>query len=274
MRKCMKCLAFAGILLFVISTGAAAMNPAPETARVPIIMYHSLAGAGRSTSISGACFEADLQYLQAHGYQTVTLQALVDFVHHGIPLPERPVVLTFDDGYYNNYSVGLPLVRAYSMPIVVSIIGKDTEIWSGIPSKDLKDGHVTWAEIGEMAESSFVEIANHTWDLHKHEGGRKGAAMRAGEDVGQYRAVLLEDLGRLQSALLERAGVTPLGFVFPFGRLSSEATEILREMGFLVSVSCRDGVNVLTRGDPLCLFELRRFERTPERSVREILEKA
>ncbi|MCL2569563.1 MAG: hypothetical protein FWE12_09110, partial [Oscillospiraceae bacterium] len=57
-----------------------------------------------------------------------------------------------------------------------------------------------------------------------------------------------------------------------FGRLSPEATEILREMGFMLSISCRDGVNILTRGDSLCLFELRRFERTPKRSVREILE--
>jgi len=248
------------------------MSNVPERAEVPIIMYHSLAGMGKSTSISGEAFEADLRYLQDAGYQAVTLRNLADFVHHGVPLPERPVVLTFDDGYYNNYSIGFPLAVRYEMPIVISVIGKDTEIWSGIASKDFKDGHVTWAEIRDMAESGFVEIANHTWDLHKHAGGRKGAAMRPGEDVEQYRAVLWEDLGRLQEALVEQSGVRPVGFVFPFGRLSPEATEILREMVFLASLSCRDGVNVLTRGAPLCLFELKRFERTPERSVREILE--
>ena len=246
------------------------MAPVPETAEVPILMYHSLAGAGASTSISGAAFEVDLQYLRDNGYQAVTLQALADFVHHGVPLPEKPVVLSFDDGYYNNYSVGLPLALQYNMPIVISVIGKDTEIWSEIPSTNLKNGHVTWDQIREMAASGVVEIANHTWDLHKHADGRKGAAIRPGERFENYRAVLWEDLGKLQTELTERVGLTPVGFVFPFGRICPEATEILAEMGFLVSLSCRDGVNTLVRGDGACLFELRRFERTPWRSVEDI----
>jgi len=263
MRKITSYLILMGLLL--------GMAPAPETAEVPIIMYHSLAGAGASTSISGAAFEADVQYLRDNGYQAVTLQALVDFVHHGVPLPEKPVVLSFDDGYYNNYSIGLPLALEYSMPIVVSVIGKDTEIWSEIPSTNLKNGHVTWEQIREMAASGVVEIANHTWDLHKHANGRKGAAIRHGEDLERYRMALQEDLGKLQTALTEHAGVTPIGFVFPFGRICPEATEILAEMGFLVTLSCRDGVNTLARGDGACLFDLRRFERTPGRSVADIL---
>ena len=235
-------------------------------------MYHSLAGAGGSTSISGAAFEADLQYLQANDYQAVTLGALAGFVHHGTPLPERPVVLTFDDGYYNNYSVGLPLARAYQMPIVVSVIGKDTEIWSEISSTDLRHGHVTWDQIREMAASGFVEIANHTWDLHKQEHGRKGASIQQGEDLESYWAALHADLGKLQRELAVRAGVAPIGFVFPFGNTCPEAAEILAELGFLVSLSCCDGMNTLTRGDPSCLFDLRRYERTPGRPVGEILE--
>jgi len=243
-----------------------------ECAEVPIIMYHSLAGAGGSTTISGAEFEADLRYLQENGYQAVTLIDLAEFVHHGGSLPEKPVALTFDDGYYNNYSVGLPLAQRYYMPIVVSVIGKDTEIWSEVPSSDLRHGHVTWEQIREMAETGLVEIANHTWDLHKHANGRKGAAIRPGEDVESYRVTLRRDVEKLQELLAVRAGVKPIGFVYPFGRLCVEAEEVLREMGFLVTLSCRDGVNILVRGEPDCLFALKRYERTPGRGLGVILE--
>ena len=269
MRKMGFYLVLTAVFICAFSAKATAV---PRSARVPIIMYHSLAGTEGSTSISGAEFEADLRYLREHGYQALTLSDLVNFVYHGTPLPEKPIVLTFDDGYYNNYSIGLPLIRAYDMPIVISVIGVHTEIWSETPATDLKHGHVTWEQIREMVETGLVEIANHTWDLHKHENGRKGAAIRPGESMAAYRAVFREDVGKLQKQLAERSGVTPISFVYPFGRLCDEAEEILAEMGFLVTVSCRDGVNTLTHGEPDCLFALRRYERTPERGIGAILE--
>jgi len=260
-------LLFLAVFLFL---GASMQSP--DTIEVPIIMYHSLAGANRSTSISGEAFEADLQYLCDHDYTAVTLSQLADFVHYGAELPQRPIVLTFDDGYWNNYSIGLPLVRKYNTPIVVSIIGKDTEIWSEIPKENLRNGHVSWAQIREMADSGLVEIANHTWDLHKDENGRKGAKMRSGECLTQYREVLREDVGRLQEELTERLGITPTSFVYPFGAISPQATEILREMGFLVTLSVYDGVNTLVRGDESCLHDMRRYNRSTDRAVEEILE--
>ena len=262
------------LLLFLMGFLLLGAGTSPgDTVEAPIIMYHSLAGAGsKSTSISGVQFEADLQYLRDHGYQAVTLGQLADFVHHNAPLPERPVVLTFDDGYYNNYAIGLPLALKYNMPIVVSVIGKDTEIWSEIPSTDMRNGHVTWVQIQEMADSGLVEIANHTWDLHQNKDGRKGARIRKGEDVAQYGEVLRRDIGRLQAELTERVGITPISFVYPFGAISPQATEILREMGFLVTLSVYDGVNTLVRGDESCLHDMRRYNRSTDRAVEEILE--
>jgi len=262
MRKWIICLSLAGLLFL----GAGVQST--DTVQVPIIMYHSLAGAGGSgTSIDGVQFEADLQYLQEHGYEAVTLSQLVDFVHHGDPLPEQPVVLTFDDGYWNNYSIGLPLAREYNMPFVLSVIGQDTEIWSVQWAENLRHGHVTWEQIREMADSGLVEIANHTWDLHKNEHGRKGAQIRSGESLEEYGSVLREDLGRLQEALYERTGIRPIGFVYPFGATCPEGTEVLREMGFLTTLSCYDGVNTLERGNPDCLYDLGRYNRSPDRSV-------
>ena len=270
MEKRMRYFVLMAFLIGILaSTGEAALSESLEL-EVPIIMYHSLAGTSGSTSISAEAFEADLKYLQENGFEAVTLSQLVDFVHHAVPLPKRPVVLSFDDGYYNNYALALPLAEAYEMPIVIAVIGKDTERWSINPSEDMRHGHVTWAEIAEMVESGFVEMANHTWDLHKNECGRRGASIRTGEDISAYHAVLREDIGRLQGMLTERSGVTPIAFVYPFGANCPEATALLEELGFLVTLSCVEGVNSLMQGDKACLYDLKRYNRTTERSVEDI----
>ena len=257
-------------LIGLLSSTASATSPEPAMVEVPMIMYHSLTGSGGSTSISVEAFEMDLKYLQENGFEAVTLSQLADFVHHAVPLPKRPVVLSFDDGYYNNYALGVPLAEAYQMPMVIAVIGKDTALWSINPSEDMRHGHVTWTEISQMVESGFVEIANHTWDLHKNECGRRGASIRVGEDISAYHAVLREDIGRLQEALTEYCGVTPIAFVYPFGAICPEASELLEELGFLLTLSCEEGINKITQGDAACLYNLKRYNRTAERSVEEI----
>ena len=77
-----------------------------DSVKVPILMYHSIL---RSTNTHGdyiiteSAFESDLKYLKDNGYTTIVMQDLIDFVCNGKKLPEKPVVLTFDDGYSNNY---------------------------------------------------------------------------------------------------------------------------------------------------------------------------
>jgi len=235
-------------------------------------MYHSLAGNIGDTSISKEEFEADLRYLNEAGFQSVTITQLIDFVHHGIRLPPHPIVLTFDDGYWNNYSIGFPLAVKYDMPIVVSVIGKDTEIWSANGAKDNRHGHLSWGQISEMHTSGYVEIGNHTWDLHQTEHGRHGTKICPGESLASYRSVLKYDLAFLQAELLSRCNVVPATFVYPFGATCPEALVLLKEMGFQATLTCNEGINEITQNNPSTLFELKRFNRTPNRSVQDILE--
>lgn len=269
----MKHLLCLALLCATLPTTLNTIEPAPETIDVPIIMYHSLAGDIGNTSISKEAFEADLQYLQEAGFQSVTIAQLADFIHHGTQLPPRPIVLTFDDGYWNNYTVGFPLAAEYNMPIVVSVIGNDTEIWSDNGAKDERHGHLTWAEIRDMHASDYVEFGNHTWDLHKTTHSRRGIAINPGENVVAYQSTLKDDLGRLQAELLSRCAITPVTFVYPFGATCPEALPILKEMGFQATLTCGGNINKITRNNPDTLFELGRFERTPTCSVQDILER-
>ena len=109
-------------------------NAVPEEGcELPIIMYHGLlkeeARQGKYV-LSPAQFESDLKYLKENGYHTVVVQDLIDYVEKGVPLPEKPVMLTFDDGYYNNYYYAFPLLEEYDAKIVISPICRYTDEYS------------------------------------------------------------------------------------------------------------------------------------------------
>jgi peptidoglycan/xylan/chitin deacetylase (PgdA/CDA1 family) len=89
-----------------------------------------------------------------------------------------------------------------------------------------------------------------------------------GEDLEQYRITLAEDLGYLQDKLFEVTGKKPTAFAYPLGAVSKSSTDILKDMGFRATFSCREGVNYITR-DPDCLYRLKRVCRTPEKSSAE-----
>ena len=85
------------------ATSAAVRNE--ETVFLPIIMYHGVLNDSTRQGqyvISPAMLESDLAYIRAQGYETVLVQDLIDYVDNGKPLPEKSIMLTFDDGYYNN----------------------------------------------------------------------------------------------------------------------------------------------------------------------------
>lgn len=85
-----------------------------ERIDVPILMYHNICKSGGRTGryiISVTEFENDLKFIAENGYTTVVMQDLIDYVYNGKKLPKKPVVLTFDDGYFNNYAYAFPLLE-------------------------------------------------------------------------------------------------------------------------------------------------------------------
>ena len=136
---------------------------------VPILMYHGVledsSRQGRYV-ISPQLLESDLAVLRDRGYTTVLLRDLIDYVDGHAPLPERPIVLTFDDGYYNNYLYAYPLLRRYGMRAVISPVVSWSEKFSLQDSDHAVWSHLTWDELREMADSGTVELASHTYDMH------------------------------------------------------------------------------------------------------------
>ncbi|MBQ5841505.1 MAG: polysaccharide deacetylase family protein [Clostridia bacterium] len=246
---------------------AAAVAQASRRAVVPIVMYHGLLedkGRQNTYVIDPSLLESDLQEIAKRGYTTVGIRDLLAFVEEGTPLPDKAVMLTFDDGYYNNYRYAYPLLQTYGMKAVISPIARWTEFYSDTPGEQNRPvySHITFEQMRHMAESGLVEFGNHSYDLHHAgDGGRHGAKKLAGESKERYQALLREDLQRAQNLFAQRAGVTPLAFTYPYGAMSSEAVPVLKEMGFRLTFTCEERVNVLT-ASPDSLYRLGRYLRS------------
>ena len=274
-RVLMLCLA---ALLLMQMPVLAQQQPEQTTAQgipVPIILYHSLLDKKTNEwNISPAAFEQDLRYLRENGYTAVFVSDLIAHVYQGAPLPPKPIVLSFDDGYYNNYTQGMPLLEQYDMRITLAVIGTNSDHWTEHADEtDERYGHLTWPQIAQMAASGRVEIANHTHNLHKKEGGRHGCQKKDGEDPAAYREMITADLGELQKRIEDIGVPRPQCFVYPFGRHCNQADEVLRELDFKVTLSCGSGMNYISVGDESALWKMKRNNRTPGTSVEEILNK-
>ena len=255
---------------FAVSAETIEIATFEDEVKLPILMYHFLTENVRNRwAITPENFEADLIYLKENGYETVFMSEVIDYVYKGKRLPEKPIVLTFDDGDSSVHRIAFPLLQKYEMKAVVAIIGKPTDEYSMESRTDIEYyPNITWKQVKEMHESGWIEIQNHSYDSHHGNGTKK----KKGESFENYRERLSQDLNKLQSRIKEEIGVNPNTFVYPFGAISHDSVPILKENGFMASLSCAEVVSAVKLGDPSSLYGLGRFLRpqdiTAERIVK------
>lgn len=156
-----------------------------QTGPLPILMYHDVTDGPTSDNpmvVTTEKLEGDLCWLKENGYHTILPRELTA----GEPLPEKPVMITFDDGYVSNYRLLFPLLQKYQMKaaicLIVSLTDEDPE----------GHGHLTWDMCREMQASGLVEIASHTYALHNLEQNGlfcQGSQRRPAQDRGVELAV-------------------------------------------------------------------------------------
>ena len=234
-----------------------------EKVVLPIIMYHSFLKDPRSQGkyvLPPSLFEEDLKYLKENGFETVTVSDLVAYYENGSPLPEKPVMLTFDDGYYNNYLYAFPLMKKYNCKMVLSVVGTYSDQFSETKDENAYYSHCTWDEINEMMESGLVEIQNHSYNMHSYGSSRHGSRKRDSETKQQYTEVFTADVEKMQQRVKEMTGYTPTAFTYPYGAVCAEAEELIRQMGFIASFTCEEKITVIST-DPESLYTMHRWLR-------------
>lgn len=232
-----------------------------EYIEVPIIMYHSmLKSRSGSYIVHPSEFENDLKYIKENGYETINMTDLINFVYNGLELPEKPIIITFDDGHYNNLGYAVPLLKQYNMKAVISIVGSYTDVYTKSDEANLNYGYLRWKDIQQLIEEGNIEFQNHTYNLHSITNGRKGCAKKSWESVDEYKSLLAQDLVKLQNEFKENTNYEPNTFTYPYGAVSKESLNIIKELGFKASLSCASGINYITK-NPDCLYQLKRNNR-------------
>lgn len=242
--------------------------PASEiSAQVPILMYHHLSeDVTNSEMVSPEQFEAQIRALSEAGYSGVSFDELQGYVLRGEPLPEKPVVITFDDGYLSNYTLAYPILQKYGMKATIFAIGvsfgkdhyKDTD-YAMTP-------HFGAAEAKEMTDSGLISIQSHTYDMHQwppYEDGsaavRENILPLAGESEEAYVQALTEDFTKSRAQLEDATGQPVDVLAYPAGQYSTLAQVTLQELGVHVTLSTNPGVNTVVKGLPQTLYAMLRF---------------
>jgi len=205
----------------VISTPTTPKPSPSHQERVPILLYHAIGdfeAVGQELFIEEETFEAQLQYLRSNGYTTITFAMLNDHWEQGVPLPEKPIIITFDDGYRSFYNLALPLLRAYGMTATVFVITNHLDLPRTMTPGMVRDA----ATLG-------IEFGSHS---HNH----LNLTTCSPEEVMPQLEVskeLLEDL----------LGCSIQVLAYPGGAQNAEVRRAALNAGYLMAVGTVPGVN-------------------------------
>lgn len=240
--------------------------------QLPILMYHHiLKDKSRQGTyvISPEEFEKDLVYLKQKGYTTIGTKELLSYQDNSVPLPEKPVMITFDDGYLSYMEYAAPLLQKYGMKAVVSVVGSYTDAYTENKDRNVSYAYLNREDIRALSKSEHTEIQNHTYDMHKVSHGQKGCARLKGENEASYRNRFTSDAMAMQALLEACTGAKAVCFTYPFGFCCNEAEEEIKRMGFRMSLCCEEGMNYLNQTSSL--YMLKRFNREHKRCAEDIL---
>lgn len=220
--------------------GAAHEETEPTNTQLYVLMYHSVAADGADCgpwTVTESTFRAHMNWLTEHGYTSVFPSQLVA----GEPLPERAVLITFDDGYSDNCTRAVPVLQETGHKAVVSIVTS---------YMDVEWGFMTWEEVCQTADSGVMEIGSHTHNLHRYPGLQR----QEGETQEEYEARAFPDLEESIRLIEEHTGKKPTLIAYPHGIVDEWVEEYTNQL-FPVTLYGEGAVNDIRDG----LQGLRRY---------------
>ncbi len=234
--------------------------PTSASATFVALAYHNVEDADPDQSFLGITtdkFVSQLSWLQRNGYRPVTVDAILASRDGGPPLPDKAVLLTFDDGYASFGTRVLPILKAFRFPAVLAVVGAWMEPVPVVQFGDrrvAREQFLSWDQVREIAASGLVEIASHTYDLHR--GTTSNPQGNSAPDVttksfdpatGDYetdtkeRRDLSGDSARIVAAIERETGKRPRVTVWPYGEHSESAISIVTASGMPITFTLVDG---------------------------------
>ncbi len=195
---------------------------------VPVLNYHQINDRDHNAlTVSTSEFAAQMDYLDQAGYHTITPAELADALENGASLPDKPVVITFDDGYLDNYQNAYPILERYHQKATIFLISDYVGTYPN---------YLTWDQVNEMQESGLIDFESHTLshvELTKTES--------TAETMHQ-----LKDARKALEWHLKK----PVTFIaYPCGSYNSEVQQLTKEAGYRGAFTVHYGLDSL--GEPM-----------------------
>lgn len=239
---------------------------------LPVLMYHHFDDTSKDgTVVTPGRFREQMTALREAGYEAVTVPQVIAFVREGTPLPDKPVLITMDDGYGSNLTVAAPILEETGMRATIFTIGiNEGEEYYAHSGEPMWQHRFAFEEAAPWVEKGIIDVQSHTFDMHQLESygysGRDGVRRMRGESAEDYRRALLDDAAAFRERRGDRVATELLALAYPFGYYDLEADRIMGEAGYQLTVTIDERINRLRTGDEECLRMLGRFNVTDHTS--------
>ena len=228
-----------------------------------VIAYHDIEDdeadqrylAARTSALS-----EQFAWLRDNRYNVISVDQILAARNGGTPLPDKAVLLTFDDGYSSFYRRVFPLLKAYNWHGVLAPVG----IWLDTPAnKNVdfgglstpRDRFATWKQITEMSQSGLVEIGAHTYASHygalaNPQGNTEPAAAnliydaktKTYETEAAFKQRMEKDVSLITERIIKATGKQPRVWVWPYGAANGTVLNILRQQGYQLAMTLEPGI--------------------------------
>lgn len=220
---------------------------------LPILMYHHVNPVGNFINVTPERFEAQMRYLFSYGYKSLTISDLERISLGQTGIPSRSIMITFDDGWLDNWFYAYPIMKKYGLRAVLFVvtswvseegIRKDIQ---PLPShrqclEMMNRGYrdqvmLSWGELKEMEDSGVFDIQSHT---HSHIRWDKNY-----NDPDTYKEALRKDLERARLVIKERLGKEAKALCWPWGINKPWYQDVAIEAGYKFLFTTEKGCNTL-----------------------------
>lgn len=227
------------------------------------LCYHDVeddAADERYLSVRTSAFNDQIAWLRDNGYTAINVQQIFDARNGGKPLPDKAVLLTFDDGFSSFYTRVYPLLKAYNWPALWSPVGQ----WLDTPANEMVDfgGLLTertrfanWDVVRTLKDSPLVDIGSHTWDSHygaqaNPQGSKQPVAANRLYDPKQatyeseeaFRQRIEADVRKITEKIKDVTGKSPDAWVWPYGAANGTTLSIAREYDYKMAFTLQTGL--------------------------------
>ncbi|MBU3187296.1 polysaccharide deacetylase family protein [Clostridium estertheticum] len=203
----------------------------PYGKSIPVLQYHSISyDKGNPICIPIKKFDEQMKYLKDNNYYTITLTNLYEYLMNNTPIPRKSVVITFDDGYDNNYTAMFPVLKKYKFKATIFVISSLIDVHSNM-----------------LTSKQLIEMDKYGVDIESHTEHHDNLKLISKDN---QLKTLIESKKHLEKTLNKKINF----FAYPYGGFNKNAIEALNEAGYKMAFTTKNGWSSKKNG----IFSLRR----------------